>query len=566
MKKTFLLLITMLMAMALLVSACGTPAETETTGPGPAEETPAPAEDGERPLRIGVSGDALADPALGSYNSCLQSYVNLYDSLVMYDVKGELIPLLAASWELSEDGLTYTFKLNEGWTFHDGSEVTASDVVFSLNRLLTIGAGLSFVFDGFVESAEALDNYTVAFHLPAPDAVFVDRLSRLYIVNEDLIMANLDMNNATYSYDGFGDYGISYLVSHDAGSGPYSLTEFVAGNYMRADMYEDYTLGWGDNAPTYIKFINNTEPSTIRTMLASKELEISDNWQNAETYEAWSTMEGITITQYSSGATVMVPFNCFRAPTDDVNVRRAIACLIDYATLVESIYPGSNVSYGPVNAFVPGADTSVTELTYNYDLERAQEYLAASKYADQLDSIVVEFFCIADSASQEKIGLTVQAAASQIGLNVKITSAPYSTVLELVGSAETTPNIIVNALCPLYWDASDMFVAHYAKSSQGTIMNTGWIDDSAFEEMIYGSLQIADQAERYAAYAEIEDYIMDQCFSMFAGDQVDKVAYQSDYVYWPTAAEYFDKDGTVNVNELGYQYWAHDFEIYPDKM
>ncbi len=565
MKKTLLLLVVLLVSVMLLVSACGKPVESETADPASSGETPAPVADGERPLRIGVSGDALADPAMGSYNSCLQSYINLYDSLVMYNVEGELVPLLASSWEPSEDGLTYTLKLNEGWTFHDGSEVLASDVVFSLNRLLTIGAGLSFVFEGFVDSAEALDDYTVAFHLPAPDAVFIDRLSRLYIVNEDLIMANLSMDNPTYSYGEFGDYGISYLVANDAGSGPYALTEFVAGNYMRADMYEDYALGWGENAPTYIKFINNCEPSTVRTMLANKELEISDNWQNAETYAAWSSMDGISITQYSSGATVMVPFNCFRAPTDDVNVRRAIACLIDYASLVESIYPGSQVSYGPVNTAVPGADASVTELAYNYDLERAKAYLAASKYADQLDSVVVEFFCGADSASQEKIGLTVQAAASQIGLNVKVTTAPYSTLLELVGSAETTPNIIVNSLCPLYWDASDMFVAHYA-AAQGTIMNTCWIEDSAFVDQVYASLKIADPVDRYAAYAEISSYITDQCFSMFAGDLVEKVAYQSDYVYWPTAAEYFDKDGTVNVNELGYQYWAHDFEIYADKM
>ena len=558
-KKVWSLLCALLCIM-LLMAACGSEeAQTQDVQEAPGEDATVDVPAGQG-IRMAVSGNPNIDPATGSNWVAVYCYINIYDSLVMYDEEGNLIPLLAESWEMAEDGLSYTFKLKEGVKFHDGSELTASDVVFSFNRMMTINQGFTYMFKNCVASVEALDEYTVKFNLTQTVGAFLDRLCRLYILNEDLVMANLDMENSTYNYGEFGDYGRSYLLEKDAGSGPYMVTELSQQNHVQAEKFDDYHIPFAENAPAYIRIINNTEATTVRTMLASRELELSDNWQTTESYEALAKIDGVTVTNYSNSSTQMISFNCSLEPTDDVYVRKALACLVDYDAVVNNIFPGSVRAVGPVNAATPGANSANREYPYNYDLEQAKAYLAQSKYADRLDEISIEFFVNSTVPSQEKLALMIQAAAQQVGLEITVTSAPYSTWSERVTSSESTANMSTASQAPYYYDAGASFEAHFTDENQGTTTNTHWISEPTLNQQIIDAVGIIDQTERYAAYAEIEQKILDECYAIFVADITEKVAYQSDYVYWP-AAEYFAETGELRYNELGYHYWFHDFGI-----
>lgn len=555
-KKT-VFIIAMLLSAAL-VTSCGTEAPQDNS-------IGVPVNGAERPIRMALAGAPSVDPATGSNWAATYIYCNIYDSLVMYDIDGKVIPLLAESWEVSDDNKVYTFKLKEGVKFHDGSMLTAADVVFSLNRINAMKQGFSYMFTDAVKKAEVIDDHTVRFELTGPMGTFVDALCRLYILNEDLIMANLDLNHDTYKYGEFGDYGRSYLVTNDAGSGPYMFRELSPQNYLIADQFKDYHISFPEYAPTYVQFINNTEATTIRTMLANRELEISDNWQTAESIASISKIDGITIAKYGNSATQQIAYNCSKAPTDDENFRKALTCLIDYDTMVKSVFPESVKAIGPVGANTPGAGTQHDKNPYSYDIEKAKEYIKLSKYADDLEQYPVEFLSNSSVASQEKIALAMQAAAKQAGINLKITSAPYSNLVERVSSKDSTPNIITASQCPYYYDAGCTFDSHYTSANVGTTTNTFWIMDENFDKMINDALAIGDTEKRYTAYAKLEKHILDKCYGAYIADITERVAYQSEYVYWP-AAERFLKSGELSQNCVGYHYWFHDFEVYPEKM
>jgi peptide/nickel transport system substrate-binding protein len=99
----------------------------------------------------------------------LVALLNLYDALYYPGENGELQPQIAESYELSEDALTYTFALEKGIKFHDGTEVTAEDVAYSLKRQLAIGEGISWMWNA-VEDVTVIDKYHVAIQLSAPGA------------------------------------------------------------------------------------------------------------------------------------------------------------------------------------------------------------------------------------------------------------------------------------------------------------------------------------------------------------------------------------------------------------
>src|SRR5215470_3787047 len=119
--------------------------------------------------------------------------LNIYDGLMRWENNPAVLePWVAESHTISPDGLTYTFKLRRGVKFHDGSEVKAQDVAYSLDRILAVGKGAASQFKGMIEpgAATAVDDYTVAFKLKKPSAIFLAIVPEIHIVNAALIKKN----------------------------------------------------------------------------------------------------------------------------------------------------------------------------------------------------------------------------------------------------------------------------------------------------------------------------------------------------------------------------------------
>ncbi len=518
-----------LSAMMVLVLVTGLVASCARPTEAPPEPTEAPPPE-KRVLRISFSWPTYIDPAVGSDFSSSSSLCNLYDTLVFPTTEGGVDPHVADSWETSADGLTWTFHLREGIKFHNGSELTASDIAFSMNRMLEIGEGYAYVFLGTVESATAPDDYTVQFKLAKPSGIFLISLVRLYIADEEEVMDNIVTPGP---YGDNGDYGKEYLLTHDAGSGPYTVKEFPLEEYLLMEKYDDWFGEFHPNAPDEVKFIGTTEPATVRTLMSRGELEITDQWQPIEALEALDEMEGVDVAAFLTLTEFYYMMHTQKPPTDDIHFRRAMAYAFDYEAAVALEWPGTQQSRGPVPIITAGHNPDV--FVFQRDLDKAREELALSPYADALDDYPVEVHWITDVPAEEKWALLFQANMADIGINVEVVSTPWTAVVEETGDIETSPHIVTIYVSADFPEAGSLLKVRYHSDAAPTWSQNEWLLDDELDQMIEDSLTTVDEEERYAKYRDLQDYIMDLCPSLFLYDQVQKQAYRSDYVDFPAA-------------------------------
>ncbi len=550
--QTFLVLI---LLVALLLAGCApapTPAPPEAEAPEATEAAPA-AEEAveEKPstLRVTFSWPTFIDPAVGSDFSSSTSLANIYDTLVFPNAAGGTDPWLAESWEVSDDGLTYTFKLREGVKFHDDSELLASDVVYSFNRLQEIGEGYAYLITG-VESVSAPDDYTVEFKLEQPSGLFLPSLVRLYIANEDLVRANTKEEGP---YGEEGDYGKDWLLTNDAGSGPYQVVEFPLEEYLLMDKFEDWwnVEAFNPNAPDQVRFIATTETATVRSLMDDGELEITDQWQTVEALEALDGMEGIDITAFPTMTSFYYMMNTTKPPLDDVHCRRAVAWAFDYDQAVALEWPGTQQMVGPVPQTVGGHNPDV--LVYKRDLDKAQEELAQCQYADSIQDYSIEVVWIADVPAEEKWALLFQANMADIGIPVEVVSQPWLSVVENTSAQDTSPHIVTIYVSTDLPEAGLMLQQRYHSSTANTWQQNEWLLNEEIDAAIEDALATVDPEERFAKYQVLQDQIAELAPSLFLYDQLEKHA----------VADYVDWKPEENSSVMGYQIYVPRIGVTP---
>ena len=168
--------------------------------------------------------------------------LNLYDGLYRWlDNPPVLTPWLAESHTVSADGLTYTFKLRRGVKFHDGAEVSADDVVYSMERILALKKGAASLLSTMIApgATKALDRSTVQFALTKPAAIFMAVIPEVHVVNAALVK----------KHEKDGDWGGAWLTSNDAGSGSYTLHRYDPAIGFVARRFPGHFMPWG---PKYI--------------------------------------------------------------------------------------------------------------------------------------------------------------------------------------------------------------------------------------------------------------------------------------------------------------------------
>ena len=551
MKRMVSLLLSLVMLLAMLAGCGG----NNTAGSGNGDTSEGTASGTHQSIiRMTADSTPILDPATHSGNSSSIAYCNLYDTLVFPTFDG-VEPALAESWETSDDGLEYTFHLRKGVLFHDGTELTASDVVFTAKRLIAIGQGFAYLYTSTIKDVVADDDYTVRFILNSPYGPFVSTLVRMYIVNEDLVMANI----ADGAYGEYGDYGTNWLLTNDAGSGPYKFKELVQNDYFLAERYEEWYQGWeNENAPEEFMIIYGNEPATVRTMMATQQLEITDMWQSPESLAAIEALEGVELASYSTRLVQNLYFNCSKYPTDDVNFRRALSCLVDYDTLIEACFPGSMQPAGPVSMQTAG---HVDTWQPKYDLDQAREYLAASAYADELDQIVLSFSLITENPALEKLALAFQAACAEVGIKVEIANTPWTSLQEEMSNPETTANVCTVNSGPQFNEAGATLESQFHTKCAGTYENCNWLNNAEIDAMIDDAMATVDDTERFAKYADIQNYIVDEfCPSAWIADLAERVGYQDSYVEWPAGEA--TKNGEFQAYLMGYPYYMPDISVY----
>jgi peptide/nickel transport system substrate-binding protein len=496
------------------------------------------------------------DPAVGNKFSDSICLVNLYDSLVFPTPTGGVKPDLATNWKVSSDGLVYTFYLRHGVKFHSGDEVTAEDVVFSANRLLTIGQGFAYVFAPYIKSVKALDKYTVQFTLKRKFGPFISALVRLYVADKKVVMKHMQKKGA---YGNFGDFGTTWLMTHDAGSGPYMVDDVNLESYVLMKKFNDWWGGWEKYAPEYFKLMGTTQPVTVRTMMANHKLEITDELQPLENYKAMAKIPGVKVVAYLDGNNFNGMLNTKKAPTDDIHFRRALAYAVDYNTIVKYIYPACKRSAGPVPQALAGHDPSIKP--WPFDMKKAEEELKKSKYYGQLDKYPITLDWCAEAPRERKVALLMASNWEKLGIKVIITKKPFATMMADAEHIDTTPNVALIFVAPDYDEAGSMLYVRYSLATLGTWEQGEWLKDSKINDMILDALGTTNRKERFEKYYKIQEALVKLCPTIWLFDEAQMRAYQASYVYWPTAERVKLHEPVTCV--MGYNEYVHDMKVYP---
>ncbi|MFN8455905.1 MAG: ABC transporter substrate-binding protein [Anaerolineae bacterium] len=320
--------------------------------------------------------------------------------------------------------------------------------------------------------------------------------------------------------------------TNDAGSGPYKVKEFPLEQYLLMEKFSDWWGKFNPNAPEEVRFIGTTEAVTVRSLMENKELEITDQWQSFEAYQALEKIAGVKIAPLPSMSSFYYMINTKKAPTDDIHCRKAMAYAFDYDAAVGLEWPGTKQMVGPVPASLAGHDPNV--FTFKRDLDKAKAELAQCKYANALDQNPVSVSWVAEVPDEEKWALLFQSNMADIGVKVDVVKTPWLSLVENTSKLETSPSIATIYVSSDLPEAGLMLKQRYHSSTTGTWQQNEWLQDKELDKAIDTALSTLDEKDRFAQYAKIQEKLADLAPSIFIYDQVEKHAYR-DCVDWPAA-------------------------------
>lgn len=470
---------------------------------------------------LSTEPDSL-DPAVWFTTSPMN--LNVYQNLLevnIDDPDNPFQPMLAESYEVSEDGLTWTFKLRENVSFHDGTPFNAEAVKFSIQRTLDIGDAPAGIWQS-VQEINIISDYEIEFQLSAPipfDYMVAGGYGTFFVSPTAVKENEID-----------GDLAQNWMRDNAVGTGPYKLREWVRGQYMILEKHEDYWEEWEEGCPEIIMVKFVTEYSTARLMLEKGEADMVD-FVPADQVEELNKMEGITVKSYPSYETLYFHFNNQKPPTDNKIVRQALSYAFNYDS-VGIVSQGNAV---PLKGILPSAMWGFKEdvYQYNYDLEKAKNLLAEAGYAE--GDLTITMAYAAQDELQRQLAEIYKSDLAKIGVTLETEAAPWATIRSKQMELETSYNIFARYWWPDYIDPHDfvLYLLHSELSS-----NYSYYKNPEVDRLIEEAHEVAgiDRSKAIEMYENIQEIVVEDAQSIFVLEQkwlVPLRTWVENYVYNP---------------------------------
>lgn len=419
--------------------------------------------------------------------------LNLYNTLVQHKLgTAEIEPELATEWSASEDGLNYTFTLRDDVLFHDGTPLTADDVVYSFERILALKRG-AYRNVSAVTSAEALDPTTVVLHLERPFPALIQALTRIYIVNSELVKAN----------EQDGDFGETWLVDNDAGSGPYTLVSFEPEQQFTIERFPDYFKGWDGAHVDRAIFRVIKEESARRLALEAGEVD----WALTGSVETFNALADNPDLQLHADATLNQLYFALNQQSEylrDPKVREALSLVYDYDSHVELARGGqAEVARGAFPSAIPFFDESIQPSSMN--IEQAKAALAESAYPD--GGFSLEMVYQGTSPEETTAVQIMQAGAAELNIEIRPVAMEWPAKVDTFSSPETALQLATVWIYPGYPDPEQFFypLLHSDNIGNGGV-NFAHFSTPETDELIERASSELDEAARAELYAELQQW------------------------------------------------------------
>ncbi len=407
----------------------------------------------------------------------------MYDSLVWFDDEGTLVPALAESWEVSEDGTEYTFYLREDVTFHNGEPFNADAVVFSWERASTAEFEYSYHWQT-AASVEKVDDYTVKVTTETPNALFLSTVAD-----------NWAMVPPGY----FEEVGQEGFNEHPMGTGPYKFVEWVKGDHITMEANTDYWRG----APKIetVSFRPIPESSTRVAAIQTGEVDIVTRLSSEEAQSLLGA-ENVKIIKYPVTRIYYIAFNNLTSgldqPTMDAKVRQAMNYAVDVQTINDALFDGFNKeAIGFIATSELGYDNAEP---FGYDPDKAKALLEEAGYPNGFD---MDMACPAGAYTHfEEVCEATAAYLIEVGINID---------LEIMESGQYWDLESARELPPLFGDSWSAVGGEAFRRLTGAlggldVSYSSWSDPEI--DRLIDEIKInVDQGERAKLYGELQVYM-----------------------------------------------------------
>lgn len=423
MKNKFWSLGFMLVLVISVLAACGSDSSSSDKNSGDGES-----KEKEQVLVFGRGADSVSlDPAVVVDGESIKVTQNIFETLLNFNEGDTSVqPGLAKEWVVSEDGLTYTFTLEEGIKFHDGTDFNAEAVVKNFERW---GDGEEDKFyyynsmfkaegENIIAKVEASDEKTVVFTLARPQAPFL----------KNIAMAMFGIASPT-AFEAAGDK----FGDNPVGTGPFKYVEWKRNNSITIAKNENY---WKEGLPKLDKVIFRSIPDNSARLndLIAGEIDLADGINPSDGLQIENNAK-LQLIERPSMNIGYLGLTVTRAPFDNKLVRQAVNHAIDKQAIVDAFYDGrADVAINPMPSSISGYNDEVKD--YDYNPEKAKELLAEAGYDGkeiELWAMPVPRPYMPDGA---KVAEVIQKNLADVGMKSKIVTFEWATYLEKAQNGE----------------------------------------------------------------------------------------------------------------------------------
>ena len=437
---------------------------------------------------------------------------SVYEGLVRYKPDStEIEGALAQSYDVSADGKTYTFHLRSGVTFHDGTALDSTAMKGSFERRTKVNSAPAYMLAD-VTGYDTPDPATFVVHLGQPVSAFLDYLAAPY--------GPKAVSPKVLAEHGGSDQAQSWLKTHDAGTGPFMMKDFVPGDHYDLVRYDGYWGGKAQVAAIHISLLPDI--STQRLKLESGELSMIIHGLTTSDIATFASNKNFQVERFPALLKALLFVNENKGPFKNEAVRTALSSAIDKKSIVTQVY-GDNGSVStqtfPVNELPAG--TAMDNAPYDPTKLAAAVKASGNKKVDLGYS--------SDDARNQRVAELVQTQLQAAGMDAQVRGIPIAQVFDLPNHPDQAPDLLLatvnpDAAHPDTWSR----IFYSTKGSLNWLQASVPAADAAMDEGLHST----DPAAMKAAYEKAGDLIVASGTFVTIADVKEVVVSHSGYTNW----------------------------------
>ncbi|WP_077319832.1 ABC transporter substrate-binding protein [Virgibacillus proomii] len=496
MKKNGLKLLIFLSFISLLLTACSNDSKKN-------EDKSAKANDEVKSggiVRIAMSTEIdTLDPYQSAATDTMSMMDNVYDGLLDTNEAGKLVPAIAASYEVSDDGQVYTFKLKKDVTFHDGSKLTSEDVKYSYEKLAGLSGGepISSQFE-IIEKIETPSDLEAVITLKEKNSAFLAATIR------PILPADYDKQS-----------------EKPIGAGPFKFEEYKVGQELRLVKNENYYDPEKVPKIAEVQFKIMPDPESAILAMKSGEIDVIPGISSQGKQQLDDLIETVSAPQ---NMVQLMALNNKVKPLDDPNVRKAINLAIDKDMIIETVAEGEGIKLG--SNFSPSMELYYQEGledTYQTNPEEAKKLLEKAGYPD---GFTLELTVPSDYQFHVDTAQVIADQLSQVGIKVDMKLIEFSTWLEKVYNEAQYESTIIGFTGKLDpYEILSRYVSDYKN-------NFVKYENKEYDQLIRQALVETDVEEIVTIYKRAQTLLTEDAASVFIMDPYRTVAMKKGLKGW----------------------------------